>query len=192
MDGSRPRLLERKPLLVGEWPPKTGEGPHGPLSARPAWVLCAILGITYETFLCMFERVNLLRHWRLEKPPRMSSLRFIADGLKLPGAPIVLLGRRVCQALGFPQANYTWDTMGDVPCVAIPHPSGKNLVYNHADERIRVKEVLERSLLYHGKLFRVGDWPDGTGSLVMIRTGSIWGDAARRKRHKSKQEQEKP
>lgn len=186
MDGARPRMLERKPLLVGEWPPLSGEGPHGPLSARPAWVLCAILGITYETFLCLFDRVNLLKYWMGEKSPRMSTLRMLSSSLELAGEPIVLLGRRICQALGFPPANYHWDTLGQVPTVAIPKPTAS---LSYGDERQRIRETLERALLYHGKLFRVGEYPNGTGSLIMM-SGALWGDAARRLRHRTRKQVE--
>ncbi|MCI0658642.1 MAG: hypothetical protein L0170_16440, partial [Acidobacteria bacterium] len=100
MDGARPRKLERLPLLVGEWLPKSGEGPHGPLSARPAYVLAGILGVTYETFLCLFDRANLLKYWASERPPQMASLRVMATHLSdpPPGIPMVLLGRRVSSA----------------------------------------------------------------------------------------------
>ncbi|MCP4201860.1 MAG: hypothetical protein GY769_08000 [bacterium] len=191
MDGARPRLMETKPLLVGEWPPKTGEGPHGPLSARPAWVLCAILGVTYETFLCLFDRVNLLKHWAGEKSPRMSTLKVMAEGFEFRGDPVIFLGRRVCDAVGFVRPNYNWEEPGplDRPWrVAVPHPSGRNLKYNEGNERAMVKAVLERSLLYHGRLFRVGDYPNGNGSMVMLQTGTPWGDAERRLRHRSKRE----
>lgn len=183
MDGSRPRLLERKPLLIGEWPPKLGEGLHGPLSARPAWVLCAILGITYETFLCLFSRINLMNYWKGWNPPRVSTLRFMATGLELAGEPIILLGRRVCQAYGFSRFNYQWGTLDQVPTVAIPHPTSRKL--KQASERQQVRETLELALLYHGKIFRVGDWPNGTGSMIQIQRGVCWGDAARRLRHRA-------
>lgn len=186
MVGARPRILETKPLLVGEWPPKTGEGPYGPLSARPARVLSAILGITYETFLCMFDRVNLLKWWAGEKPPGVPALRAIASGFTLnDGCPIILLGRRVCQAFGFTSGYYYWSDFGQKPCVAIPHPSGLNRLYNHVTTRTQVQDVLHRALLYHGKVFRVGDYPHGQGSLIMIQRGKVWGDAASRLKHRS-------
>lgn len=187
MDGSRPRRLEERPLLIGEWPPKTGEGPHGPLSARPAHVLAGILGVTYETFLCLFERVNLLKHWASEKPPRAASLKMMASQLgdRLPGAPIVLLGRRAAKAFEFPFSFYEWSSLGMATCVSVPHPSGRNLMYNSAVERRKVGDALRRALLYHGKIFRIGDYPHGQGSMVMIQRGEVWGDAKRRLSHRA-------
>lgn len=191
MDGCRPRLLERKPLLVGEWPPRSGEEPHGPLSAKPARVLCAILGITYETFLCLFNRINLLKHWMGDKPPRISTLRVMALDLELLGEPIVLLGHLACQVMGFPLVNYQWDALGQVPAVAIPDPNnsrklGHASLHLYSSERQHVRDILERALLYHGKIFRVGDWPNGTGSMIQVHRGTVWGDAARRLKHKTK------
>ena len=185
IDGSRPRLLERKPLLIGEWPPKSGEGPQGPLSARPARTLCAILGITYETFLCLFDWLNILKRWTEGKPPRVSTLRVMASDLGFSGVPIILLGRRVCQALEFPLTNYIWGELDKIPTIAVPHPRGENSAYDDVNERLRVRKILERTLLYHGRIFKIGDWPDGNGSLVMV-DGEAWGDAARRLKHKTK------
>lgn len=190
MDGSRPRKMDHKPLLVGEWPPKSGEGPHGPLSARPAHVMAGLLGITYETFLCLFDRVNLLKWWAGERPPRMSSLKVIADGFPMPGAPIVLLGRRVASAMGFEEGFYSWGTLSIADCVVIPHPSGRNLMYNDPAERMKVGDVLREALLFHGKIFRVGEYPHGQGSLVMIQRGNVWGDAERRLRHRKSEDRE--
>ena len=189
MDGSRPRLLERKPLLVGEWLPRSGEEPHGPLSV-PARVLCVILGITYETFLCLFDRLNILKRWTEGKPPRASTLRVMASDLGFSGVPIILLGRSVCQALEFPLTNYIWGELDKIPTIAVPHPRGEDPAYDDVNERLRVRKILERTLLYHGRIFKIGDWPDGNGSLVMV-DGEAWGDAARRLKHKTKTGAEK-
>lgn len=72
--------------------------------------------------------------------------------------------------------------------VSIPQPDSGNLLYKHDEERRQVREILERVLLYHGKIFRVGDWPNGTGSMIQIQRGDVWGDAARRLKHKTKRE----
>lgn len=188
MDGSRPRKLEHRPVLIGEWPPKTGEGPHGPLSARPAHVLSGILGVTYETFLCLFERVNLLKHWASGSPPRAASLRLMALQLgdTLPGAPVIFLGRRVAKAFGFESDFYNWSFIGAADSVSVPHPSGRNLMYNSTVERTKVGDALREALLYHGKLFRIGDYPHGHGSMVMIQRGDVWGDGERRLKHRAK------
>lgn len=195
MDGSRPRRLETLPLLIGEWPPKTGEGPYGPLSARPAHVLAGILGVTYETFLCLFERANLLKYWVSERPPRIASLRVMAGHLSdpPPGAPVIMLGRRVARAFEFKHEFYDWAQVGiksSTPCVVVPHPSGKNLMYNDAAERERVGDALRKALLFHGKVFRVGEYPHGNGSLVMMQRGDVWGEAKRRLKHKAKDGEE--
>lgn len=188
MDGSRPRRLERRPLLIGEHLSVTGEGPHGPLSARPSYVLAGILGVTYETFLCLFDRVNLLKHWASRKLPLPASLRVMAGHLSdpPPGEPVILLGRRVAVAFGIEQKFHEWACIGrsTTPCVVVPHASGGRSAT--PAERARVGEAMRRALLYHGKVFRVGDYPHGTGSMVMIQHGEVWGDAGRRLKHRTK------
>lgn len=187
MDGSRPRTMERKPVILGE-ELKAEQGPHGDLSGRISRSLAAALGVTYETFLCLFDRVNLLRHWAANKLPEAASLKVMASGYECRGEPLILVGTQVAAAFKFEAIThvYEWEKLGQAWAVVIPTP-GKMW---HSDDptKLQIGEVLERALLYHGKVFRVGQWPNGDGSMVMIGKGEVWGNAAERLKHKAKAE----
>lgn len=188
MDGSRPRTMEKKPVIFAE-ELKAEQGPHGDLSGKISRSLAGTMGVTYETFLCLFDRVNLLRHWEENRPPELSSLKVMAESCGRTGnywsrgEPLLLMGGRVIEAFGFGISEwYEWSFLGEIPCVAIPH-----LTHLNPTMRQMAQAVLERALLYHGKIFRVGQWPNGDGSMVMI-SGEVWGDAERRLRHRAKAE----
>lgn len=183
MDGSRPRTMKMKPVILGE-ELKADQGPHGDLSGRLSRSLAGALGVTYETFVCLFDRVNLLRHWAANRAPSVSSLKVMAGGNESKGEPLIFVGQRVAYAFDFEGRWFEWSKLGQVWAVVIPTP-GKMW---HPDDpnKLRIGGVLERALLYHGKVFRVGQWPDGDGSLVMISKGEVWGDAAERSKHKAK------
>ena len=188
MDGARPRKLTKKPLLVGASLHKAQSKKLGPLSGDIARNLSLTLGVTYETFLCLFDRVNLLSAWKEEFMPRMSTLRLLAAQLgdEPNGVPVIYLGRRVAEAFGFFKRRYEWDRDATPPSVAIADPQRVRPERNTSDLEavVKIGDVLREALLYHGRLFRIGDYPNGRGSMVMIQRGAVWGDAARRLKHR--------
>lgn len=181
LDGSRPRKLTRVPLIVGEWlyyePQSSAVETFAPL-----------LGVTLESFVCMFRVENVLRHWDNDTRPMDVSLRVLADGFPLPGEPVIFLGRRVAEAFGHEGDHFKWartdfDGEPGKPATVLPAPGEDR----QSGQAASMERTLRSSLLYHAKMFRIGDYPHGRGSLVMIQHGEVWGDAARRLRHKAKQ-----
>ncbi len=189
MDGARPRRLDTKPLLVGLSLREARSERFGALSGEIARKLSLILGITYETFLCLFERVNLLSKWPEDFVPRRATLKLLAAQLgdRPPGVPVVYLGRRTADAFGHYNREYEWNRDGDVPAVALRNPDRIAPLSSELDAITPIADALRDALLYHGRLFRVGDYPNGRGSMVMIQKGSVWGDAARRLKHRSRE-----
>lgn len=180
MDGSRPRPLDPAPMLVGECL-APHEGPHGELSGKPARTLAGVFGVTYETFLCLFARKNLLKYWRAKQPPGVSALRAMSEGFAFNGCPLVFIGRRVADALEFREEFYFWAKCGTADAVVIPNLSRAKPI-----TKKKIAQVLREALLYHGKVFRIGDYPHGDGSYVMLQ-GPVWGDAERRLKHRAKE-----
>lgn len=186
LDGARPRVLIKKPLIVGAKKRGPGDGVHGQLSGATAYFFATILGITYETFLCLFERRNLLTWFASDEEPRQSILNLAASNMgdHPPGEPMILLGQPVAMAFDVDLEFYEWGAARQCPCAVIPTENG----YSKAEDREKALRCLREAILYHGKIFRVGDYPHGKGSLVMIQTGEVWGDAAERLKHRPRRD----
>jgi hypothetical protein len=131
-------LNQNLPIIVGESNPY-GADPHYALYPDPPGCagerLChRVMGLRRGTYLSSFERVNLVQGPKWNAPvARTAAANIAADCSKT--RTIVLLGRKVASAFGYagwkgivwrPGTAYA----PDLKFVVIPHPSGRNKVWN--------------------------------------------------------------
>lgn len=145
------------PVLVGMAPGKSSD-PSLPLFPRPASSaggrLAVLAGLDWREYLRLYERTNLVNRWpgrsgEGDSWPRAEA-RIAARAVErlLAGRCVVFVGRNVAEAferwLGF----YNWDadTGLQFRYACIPHPSGRNRMYNDDDHRRCAREVLRHAL----------------------------------------------
>lgn len=145
-----------KPLLVGELNPY-GSNPAFALYPLPEWAsgarLCKILGLARWEYLDRFERVNLLRAEDIAPrngAPKFWSLPLAREAAKKlldqPTRTLILLGAQVATAFGLKreQALLHRDFGANRHTVImLPHPSGRNRVWNDPTYIERVRELLK-------------------------------------------------
>lgn len=126
-------------LLVGERPgPSTHKKlplfPYPPNSAGGRLLKMSRIGI--ETYLGRLIRVNLFESFDLgwDADKATEAAKAIMDA-QPEGRRVVVLGTRVAQAFGLTAFFKLEDHDGRMVC-AIPHPSGRNLLYNDANYRV--------------------------------------------------------
>jgi hypothetical protein len=151
-----------KPLLVGESPSRTGDRYHRfPLSGAPARTLCTCAGWEPDgpasepgswtwALYDRFETINVFRRWHEATPwsapeARVRATRIVDNHQRT--RTFVLLGARVKAAFGVTAPFFTWVTycpdgeaIGRI--VAIPHPSGRNLLLNEPAMRDAIGATL--------------------------------------------------
>lgn len=152
-----------RPLLLGEAPACRGSPSH-PFDVGRLAVptgsgarLAAVLGVPHRLLGELFDVKNLLEHARAGPFP-LSEARAAARLILETGPPkIVMCGRNVCRAFGFPDLEwcrwtpeYVYATQDSllVRCVelsVIPHPSGLNRFYNHESNRLLVRRFLREA-----------------------------------------------
>jgi len=131
-----------KPLLIGmarndnrRGPPLNPEGGGGAGDR-----LLKISGMTRDEYLSTFRRCNILPFGR------WSSLRARRRGLRLQGTlrgKVIVLGRETWRALGLPRVGFfTRLRTSEAEFILLPHPSGRNLIYNDARARGRARRIL--------------------------------------------------
>lgn len=162
-----------RPLLVGMAPgPNTD--PQLPLFPIPSTSaggrLQKLTGLTRGQYLKTFDRVNLLYHFPGKYPgtnedrwPRERS-RLAADTMRqlLPGRSVILVGRNVAHAFGHKADFMVWEHHearrrdftkrcdGLCRMAVIPHPSGRNRLYNSAENRQAIKNFFAEFLSQEG------------------------------------------
>lgn len=135
-------------IIVGE-APQTGSAPPGrAFEGSSGRNLAAIAGWDWDEFLARTYRVNLfpepVDHWpRLAAWSRADELR-----VQLAGAtPVILCGRNVAAAFGLAdELLYRWLHEEWANVARVPHPSGRNRVWNDFEQRAEAHRFL-RNLL---------------------------------------------
>ena len=121
-----------KPLLIGMAQSDGGRGrpllPSSDGGSGAADRLMRIANMDRDEYLASFRRCNLLPngHWsgpraRLRGAKLMHELR----------GRVIVLGRQTWHALWLPRVEFFgWVETGEARFILLPHPSGRNLLYN--------------------------------------------------------------
>lgn len=152
--------LPARPLLIGEQPaPSAVLGPGAALTGNPARTLLNCVEAaggavpaakTPDEWLTeRFRTANVIKRktaWSPYEARKSASVLRVRE-IDPRGDLVVLLGRRVSAAFGFPGREWfdSW-TDGRVRYWLAPHPSGKNRLLNDPATRTRVGEVLIEAL----------------------------------------------
>lgn len=149
-----------RPLLVGELNPY-GADPAMALYPLPEHAsggkLARILGLSRGEYLRRFDRCNLCTG-RWGTRPAYQQADALMSTTEPGGRDFILLGARVSRAFGFLFQPFT---VRERPALdlgegrlaprlrffVLPHPSGRNLVWNRADAMGRARELLQEFLL---------------------------------------------
>lgn len=131
------------PLVVGELNPYGTNGKYAlypyPENSAGGRLCRLILRMRPGAYVAAYRRENLCTEkWSLP------TARLNAATLQrtLRGAPLVLLGAKVCAAFGVPFIPFTASTTVDGPLVVLPHPSGLNRLWNDPMAYVRARDAL--------------------------------------------------
>jgi len=105
--------------------------------------LLGISGMTRDEYLANFRRLNLLPfgHWC----PIKARVRGLRIQRSLRGT-VIVLGKETWRALGLPRVNFFERVQTELAeFVLLPHPSGRNLIYNYPRNRERARRILRRA-----------------------------------------------
>ncbi|HXU01296.1 MAG TPA: hypothetical protein VN903_09905 [Polyangia bacterium] len=135
-----------RPAIIGMNNPTRAGDPLSPMADRNAGHrLWRMSGMALADYEATFERINLLpsRRW-LPWQARAAGRKLRRQ---LAGRSVVVLGRGVWQALGLDDvAWFASTTIGGTTFTLLPHPSGRNLIYNDAANREEVRRCLSQFL----------------------------------------------
>jgi len=125
-----------KVLFLGQAPGAGWDNNSVPLGGRNARKLGSLVSMSGDEFLASFDTANLLNeypgaagsgdYFPMQKAKKVAAtMRFDEYDL------IVMLGRNVQTALGFPAADWFEEiNRGKTTFVSFPHPSGRNRWWN--------------------------------------------------------------
>ena len=138
-----------KILLVGQAPGRRIGG-DAPLAGRAGRRLAAVMGLTYEEYLRVCDRINLLDSWGGKRGKgdafNLKDARRRAAQMNLFGYDVVLfIGVAVARVFGEDGPILIWHNTGAQRRIIIPHPSGINRWWND-------KANLEQAQLALGEL----------------------------------------
>lgn len=133
-----------RPLLIGELNPHRLTGHRFDLYPYPPHCsggrLCKALGLDPEDYLRRTARTNLCQGtW--SKAAAAERAREIFESTSAL-YPMVFLGSRVCQAFRIPFAPFSWSTLDDRLVITLPHPSGRNLMWNSHEAATRARALV--------------------------------------------------
>jgi hypothetical protein len=104
--------------------------------------------VTRRQYLDRFDRRNLVPHKIWHKQTARDNAVKLEQELWFSGRTIVLLGGDVANAFKHPRLLLHPQVIGGATWRQVPHPSGRNLWYNHPTNRFMVATLLED--LYNG------------------------------------------
>lgn len=139
-----------KPILIGQAPSRTSD-PNNPLSAAPlANRLAALLGVSVDEYLNVFDRANVLDYW----PGRgtkgdlfpLAEARVAAELMKakLKDRDVIFLGKKVAEAFRFGFDYLEWVCFCGGRAAVLPHPSGIVRWWN-SPQNVRLAESFLKS-----------------------------------------------
>lgn len=139
-----------KPLLVGEVNPYGTDQRYAlypePENSAGDRLCRVIMGLTVREYLGRFERRNLcLGKWR-DELARMMAVRIISrrsiSNVLAPDSTVVLLGAKVAKAFRVKFEPFSVSYEMGFPVAVLPHPSGRNLLWNESDAVVRARACL--------------------------------------------------
>lgn len=134
-----------RPLIVGEAPGKHGD-PSRPCEGRVGARLAACAGITYDEYLTLFDRVNLLDEQPQDAPKGMAFNVKLAGKVARKmeqafqvGQIVLILGKRAGSAFGLKNVPY-FETLAlnHAKVTIVPHPSGVNRAWNDLEVELQM------------------------------------------------------
>lgn len=140
--GAPPRLI-----LVGEAPGRDSiaDRPRLALTGSSGKNLCRIMGWDWAQYLRRTERHNLF----YDPQPKWRDFdAFVAAMMLIPEVcgrrvPLILLGRRVARAFSLDDLEeYDWQVVEGDTFMMLPHPSGRNRVWNDPAQRERARALI--------------------------------------------------
>jgi uracil-DNA glycosylase len=135
-----------KPVIIGEAPGRDSlrDTPSFALMGSTGRNLCAIAGWDWDEYLRRTERVNLFVDPIVGKWSPETARRAAHDLLPLfRGRRVIVLGRKVAAAFGLDSAgNYSWMDFAGGRVMLVPHPSGRNRMWNDPLERAAAGDSL--------------------------------------------------
>ena len=145
-----------RPLFIGEAPsPSTSRFGSHPLVGMTGTRLAQWAGVSPAWFRRQVECVNLFdeipQRWDRQQASEAGAAVCAANDLS--GRHVVLLGRKVAEAVGVPYAPFKTHEMWWGPATTLPHPSGLNHVWND-EANVRRAERFLRHLLGTGRRAR--------------------------------------
>lgn len=144
VDLAQPRHV--RALILGE-APGTRTSADMPMFPWPLTSaggrLFQVSGFEIKTYLKTFDRANLLDTTGWNAKRAAQNAREIVKAWQK--RRIVLCGNRVSDAFGYRGPAFTWVDLFGVRCVRIPHPSGRNPIYNDTSVGLRTRKTLREA-----------------------------------------------
>lgn len=132
--------------------------PEAPLEGRIGKKLAAMLGCTYEDYLAMSQRFNILPEWpgRREKkgdkfPKAVARMNAQRMEWSFSDCVVLYIGIIVGQTFRFPGSPLEWKTI-DAPdgktyrAAVLPHPSGINKWWNDRENKARAEKFMKQTM----------------------------------------------
>lgn len=142
-----------RPMIIGQAPSQDGNGSLA-FSGRSGSRVRKLLRCTDEDdFSSRFDAFNILPLWpgKSGKGDRfpLKPARSIARRVLFRSSTVLLFGR-AGEAFGFDKW-FVWSMLhgsdiGEVPAVALPHPSGVNRWWNDSENKIKAQQFFDRFL----------------------------------------------
>lgn len=135
-----------RPLLVGEDNPYSRDQRYAlypePEHSAGGRLCRLIMRLSVKDYIRGFERANLCAgDWSMREA-RETGDRIMTEAMA-SRRTIVVLGAKVAQALKFDFRPFTTiDYLGQISIAFLPHPSGRNRVWNRPDAYDRASETL--------------------------------------------------
>lgn len=133
-----------RPIVLGIDNPYPGEALAPDVPGSAGWNLWKLSDVPREEYMEKLDRRNLMVKW-VDTECRAAGQAFRES--MAPGAKVIVLGRVVKTALALPNPVIVHPCMVDgVEYRVIPHPSGRNLFYNHPANRMMIRMLLQWSI----------------------------------------------
>lgn len=144
-------MTDKRPVLVGMNNPVSSAPEHALFPYPPGCTGHRLLEMlqsrvptaTRAQYLARFDRRNTMNHKLFNRKLAADGARALHEEFWGSGRTIVLLGKDTVAAFGIPPLLIHPQVVGGATWRQIPHPSGRNLWYNDAQNKLLVSMLLE-------------------------------------------------